>query len=333
MKILKQAFSVLLRIGVSIVLLALLFKFNKIDLGELAKDIRGADKGLLLIGCAIFIVTYVLGFLRWRMLLKAADMHIPPRKLISSFCGGMFFSIFLPSTIGGDVVRTADLAGHTKKTKEVIATVFLDRLSGYIGLVLVVIIAFFLDSRLLQDKVVLLSVGIIIGLLVVIILVLFNKHIYASATAFFSKPGRALKVKEMIRGLHHEIHIFRHRPQMIASNLLLSLAIQVIAPISTYFIALSLGIEVKLINYFIFLPIIGAITLLPISLGGLGLRESLFALYFAKVGVSKQLAVALSLLSFSFVVLFGAIGGVIYVLTVHHRRVQHHQSPAVPRKV
>lgn len=327
--ILKGVLAVFLRIGVSFVLLVLLFKFNKIELGELARDIRGTDKGLLFLGCVILLVTHIIGFLRWRMLLKAAGMHIQFKKLISCFCGGMFFSIFLPSTIGGDVVRTADLAGHTKKTKEVIATVFLDRLSGYIGLVAVVLFAFFLNPRMLEDRVVFLSVSVIIGLLIVIILVLFNKPIYRGATAFFSRPGRASKVKEMIRDLHHEIHIFRHRPQMVAYNLLLSFAIQAILPVSAYLIALSLGINVKFINFFVFLPIIGAVTLLPVSIGGLGLRENLYAFYFAKVGVSKQLSVALSLLSFSFVILLGAIGGVIYVLTVHYRRVQHHQSPPV----
>ena len=100
-------------------------------------------------------------------------------------------------------------------------------------------------------------------------------------------------------------------------------------PVSVYFIALALGVRINFIYFLIFLPIIGAITLIPISLGGLGLRESLFVVYFAKAGVIKQLALAMSLLSFSFVVVYGAIGGLIYVLTVHHRRVQPHQSSAV----
>ena len=328
MGILKKVTGVLLRVGISVILLVLLFKFNKIDIHDLANDISSTDKLFLGAGFATFFLVYFLGFLRWRMLLQATGIHIPLKRLISSFSGGVFFSIFLPSTIGGDVVRTADLAEHTQKTKEVIATVFLDRLSGYIGLVIVILPAILFGKDLIHDKVVFSSVSVIIILLAVILLVLFNNFIYSKMTMFLSAPG-AGKIKEAIKGMHQEIYIFRSRKKVIIYNLFLSAIIQIISPLSVYFIALSLKINIDLVLFFIFLPIIGAITLIPISLGGLGLRESLFVVYFAKVGVIKQLSVAMSLLSFSFILIYGAIGGLIYVLTLHHRRLQHNKPSPV----
>ncbi len=324
----KKILSVLLRVSISIILLALLFKLNKIDIRDLANDIRGVNKLLLGAGFAVFFLGYLLGFLRWRMLLLVACIQISLKKLISSFSGGIFFSIFLPSTIGGDVVRTADLAEHTRKAKEVIATVFLDRLSGYIGLVFVVLPAILLGRDLVRDKVVFSSVTVIVLLLVFILLVLFNSFIYSRITRFLTTPG-AERIKEMIKDMHREIHVFRHRRKIIIYNLLLSFLIQIIMPVSIYCIGLSLGVKINFIYFLIFLPIIGAITLLPIAIGGLGLRESLFVVYFAKAGVVKQLALAMSLLSFSFIVIYGAIGGLVYVLTVHHRRVQRNQPSAV----
>ena len=324
----KKILSVLLRISISIILLVLLFKLNRIDIRALANDIRGVNKLFLGAGFAVFFLGYLLGFLRWRMLLLGAGIRISLKKLISSFSGGIFFSIFLPSTIGGDVVRSADLAEHTRKAKEVIATVFLDRLSGYIGLVFVVLPAIFLGSDLVRDKVVFSSVAVIVLLLVFILLVLFNSFIYSGITRFLATPG-AERIKEMIKDMHREIHVFRHRRKIIIYNLLLSFLIQIITPVSIYLIGLSLGVKINFIYFLIFLPIIGAITLLPIAIGGLGLRESLFVVYFAKAGVVKQLALAMSLLSFSFIVIYGAIGGLIYVLTVHHRRIQRNQPSAV----
>jgi len=324
----KNILSVLLRISISIILLVILFKLNKIDIHTLINDVKGADKFLLAVGFIIYFSVYLLGFLRWQMLLKAAEMAIPSKKLISSFCGGIFFSIFLPSTIGGDLVRTADLAGHTKKTKEVIASVFLDRLSGYTGLVFVILPAILLGRNLVLDKVVFSSVFAIIILLIVILLVLFNNFIYYKITKFLTAPG-AGKIKEKLKDMHREIHIFRNHKRMIIYNLALSFLIQLIGPVSIYFIGLSLGIKISLIYFFIFIPIIGAITLLPIAIGGLGLREGLFVVYFAKAGVIKQLALVMSLLSFSFVVFYAAIGGLIYVLTVHHRRLQPNQQSPV----
>ena len=328
---LRNILAVLIRVAVSAILLILLFKFNKIDVYDLWANIKSADKALLAAGFVIFFIVYLLGFLRWQMLLKAAGIDIPLKRLVISFSGGVFFSVFLPSTIGGDLVRAADLAGHTQKTKEVIATVFLDRLSGYIGLVIVVILALLFSRGIIQDKVILSSVVIIVTVLALVMLVLFNNFIYSRITRFLGAPG-AGRIKEMIKGLHHEIHIFRNRRKMILANLFVSFLVQVITPISVYFIALSLGITINPVYYFIFLPIIGAITLLPVAIGGLGLRENLFVVYFAKVGVVKHLAIAMSLLSFAFIVIYGALGGLIYVFTVHHRRLQHNASPKVFRK-
>lgn len=324
----KNILSVLLRISISIILLVILFKLNKIDMHALINDIKGADKLLLAIGFIIFFSVYVLGFLRWRMLLKAAGFDIPFKKLVSSFSGGIFFSIFLPSTIGGDLVRAVELAGHTKKAKEVIATVFLDRLSGYIGLVLVILPSLFLGRNLVLDKVVFSSVSVIIILLAVILLILFNNSIYSRISGFLTVP-KAGKIREAIKDMHREIHVFRNHKKMIFFNLAASFLIQVLCPVCVYFIGLSLGIKINFIYFLVFLPIISAITLLPIAIGGLGLREGLFVVYFAKAGVVKQLALAMSLLSFSFVVFYGAIGGLIYVLTVHHRRIQSHKQPAL----
>ncbi|MCG2713797.1 MAG: flippase-like domain-containing protein [Candidatus Omnitrophica bacterium] len=324
----KKIASILLRVGISIILLVILFKFNKININDLVNDIKGTNKLLLIIGFVIFFLSYILGFLRWRMLLKAASICIPLKKLISSFSGGVFFNVFLPSTIGGDIVRSADLAEHTQKAKTVIATVFLDRLSGYIGLVVIISIAILLKKDLVHDNVVFSSVIVILALLVIVLLVLFNNRIYSVITKFLSTPG-AGKIKETIKDLHQEIHIFRNHKKVIIYNLALSILIQVIQPLSIYFIACSLGLKVNFIYFLIFLPIIGAITLIPISIGGLGLREGLFVVYFAKVGVIKQLALAMSFLSGSFVLIYASIGGLIYVLTVHHRLLQHNKPSAV----
>jgi len=317
----KKFLSFILRISISIILLVFLFKFNKIDVHSLISDIKSTNKVFLAIGFLIIFFAHTLGFFRWKMLLKVVGINASLKKLISSFSGGVFFSIFLPSTIGGDLVRAAELAGHTNKTKEVIATVFLDRLSGFIGLVLVILPALLLGRNLVLDKVVFSSVFAILILLVVILFILFNKFVYLNLNKFLSEPG-AGRIKEAIKNMHQEIHLFRHHKKIIVANLTVSFLIQLLMPICAYFIGLSLGINISPVYFLIFIPIISAITLLPVAIGGLGLREGLFVLYFAKAGVIKQLALAMSLLSFSFIVFYAAIGGLIYVLTVHHRRLQ-----------
>ncbi len=327
MKNFKTIFSIFLRVAISFILLVLLFKFNRIDLAELFRDIKDAKFIPLFIGLIIFISINLLGLFRWIMMLRPAGIFIPLKNITSSYAGGVFFSIFLPSTIGGDFIRGADLSGHTKMSKEVIATIFLDRLSGYVGLVIVVLPAMLLGGNLVLDKVVLTSVSLIIIFLAVMLLLLFNESIYCKINSLLA--NRAGKLGMMIRNVHQEIHVFRNHKKIIWLNLGISFLIQFFLPVSVYFIGMSLGIKLNLLYFLIFLPIIGAVTLLPISIGGLGLREGLFVLYFGKAGIIKQTALAMSLLSFSFIIFYAAIGGLIYVLTVRHRRIQSDKPPAV----
>jgi uncharacterized protein (TIRG00374 family) len=262
------------------------------------------------------------------MLLKAARVSLPLKKIIVSFAGGVFFNLFLPSTIGGDLVRSIDLSAQTKKPNEVFATVFLDRLSGYVGLVMVALFSLLIGRKLIEDRNVFIAVAIITSGLAVILFVLFNKSLYSKIKFLYSPrtnaAGPALtiieKIKESIKNLHEEIFILRSQKKIILSNLMLSLLIQIIGPLDFYIIALALGIKVSMVYFFIFMPIIGAITLLPISIGGLGLRDAATIFFFAKVGVGKDLAFAMSLVSFFFILVCGSIGGIIYVLTLHSRR-------------
>ncbi|MBU4345943.1 MAG: flippase-like domain-containing protein [Candidatus Omnitrophica bacterium] len=326
MKAFKKIFFAFLRVGISIILLIFLFK--QVDNKSLLEIIKNADKFLLVSVFFIFCFTYLLALLRWEMLLKAAQIHLSLKRIIISFSGGLFFNLFLPTAVGGDLVRSLDLSTHTKRPREVIATVLLDRLSGYVALVLVALLALGFGWRFLQDRSVLIPVFIITALLASILLVLFNRFLYSKINKLLHSPT-AGRIREAIKNLHHEMHIFRHHKDILVDNLIFSLVIQILGPVTFYLIALSLGLKINIIYFFIFVPIISAISLLPISIGGLGLRDASIVFFFAKTGVGQDLALAMSLLYFSFILIYGILGGFIYVLAIHHRRIQRHKPPAV----
>ncbi|MFA5144393.1 MAG: lysylphosphatidylglycerol synthase transmembrane domain-containing protein [Candidatus Omnitrophota bacterium] len=326
MRIFKKILSIFLRVGISVILLVIVLRFNKIDTHSLMQDIRRADKFMLALAFGIFLFNYILSLLRWEMLLKAFKVHLPLKRVITSFAGGTFFNLFLPSTIGGDFLRSIDLAAHTKKPKEIIATVFLDRLSGYIGLVILVLFSMIIGWPLIHDKKnILFAIAVITAILSTLLFILFNKFIYSKISRLLSSSGSG-KIRELLKDLHEEIHHFKHHKKVIVNSLILSLFIQATGPVAFFVIALSLGIKVSPVYFFIFLPVIGAITLLPVSIGGLGLREMTTVIFFSQVGISQNLTVAMSLLNTSFIFVCGALGGLIYVFTVHHRRIQHHKS-------
>jgi len=319
----KKILSIALRIGVSCALL--IFLFRQIDKKTLLGILASANIWLLAGAFFIFLFTYIISLYRWEMLLKAVQVHLSIKRIIISFSAGLFFNLFLPSTIGGDLVRSFDLAAHTKKPKEIIASVLLDRISGYAGLVLVALIALFYGYGLFQDKTVIFIVGLITVLLVAVLLVLFNNFFFGKINKLFHSPaGNRLLIA--IKDTHQEMYYFRKRKGILLANLLYSILIQVSCPFSFYLIALALGVKTSLIYFFIFIPIINAVTMLPISIGGLGLRDATVIYFFSKVGMPKDFAFAVSITVFFFTLLIGALGGLIYVFTLRTRRIQHHQA-------
>ncbi|MBU1906449.1 MAG: flippase-like domain-containing protein [Candidatus Omnitrophica bacterium] len=321
----KKILGIVFRIAISIALLA--FLLTQVDKESLFEVLRNANKPFLFLAFFILFFNYALCLFRWEMLLKTLNIHLPLKRVIMSFAGGHFFNLFLPSTIGGDLMRSIDLTLHTKKPKEVIATIFLDRLSGYIGLVFLALMSLSVGWRLVRNPMILFCVAGITGVLIIILLVIFNKKMYRIINQLLHSP-KAGKIRELIKNLHQEIHFFQHHEKAVVTSLIFSIFIQAVIPLVYYVIALSLGLRLNIIYFFVFFPIIGVITLLPISIGGLGLRDAATIFFFGTVGVSRDLAFAMSLVAVVFIMTYGAIGGLIYVLTIRHRRLQRHKTPS-----
>jgi len=317
MKTVKKIFFLFLRISVSVALL--IFLFRMVDVKKLLEAIKHANTFFLISALLIFFWNYILAFLRWNILLEAYQIHIPFRRLLVSFSGGIVFNLILPSTVGGDFVRSIDLAGFSQKPRQVVASVLLDRLSGYAGVVCVAILAMLPGYKLIHTSSVLWGVGTITMLLILISLVLFNGFVFSKTNRLLDYFG-ANKISQAIKNLHQEVHIFRHQKKVLLKVFIVSILIQSIGPLSFYLVASSLGVHINILYFFIFLPIIGAITLLPISIGGLGLKEAAVIFFFAQAGVSKDLSFASSLLTFSFTLFYCGIGGLIYVFGVRGRR-------------
>ncbi|MGE5309403.1 MAG: lysylphosphatidylglycerol synthase transmembrane domain-containing protein, partial [Deltaproteobacteria bacterium] len=317
MEKLKNLGATVLRIGVSIALLA--FLFTRIDAVHVLQTIRQVDKFYLFLALAVNLLIYVACYYRWKMLLNGVGVFPSHRKLISSFSGGIFFNTFLPSTVGGDFVRTFDLAQRTQKGHEVAATVIMDRLSGYAGMMVVTLFGVFAGAQLIGgDRLVVLSVAGLTLALALIVVVLFNDAIFNKVNAMLgtSDTGRLGRVRRAIQRVHEEVYFFRSQKRLVINTLALSIVVQIVGPVAAYLTSLALGLKINILCFLVFLPIISAITLLPISTGGLGLRDVMTVFFFAKVGVARNAAFALSLIGFAYLLVYAMVGGMIYVLTL-----------------
>jgi hypothetical protein len=288
--------------------------------------IKKIDLFYFLIALFIFIFTYYLGILRWQVLLRGAQIVVPFSRVVLSYLMGLAVNLFVPSTVGGDLARGLDLSIYSSSSKpKVIATVILDRICGYIAVVIIASVSLIIGYKYINDTAVLISFGILALVLIVILLILFSKGIFNFSIRIF---GRFEIIKNILNKFNEAINLFRlkSRLRIIQYSLFLAFLIQLGAVFLTYFIAKSLGIEIEIIYFFIFVPIISAISMIPLTIGGLGLRDTSSIFFFTRVGLSVSAAFTLSLIVFFLLMLAGIIGGIVYVFTLHPRRIQYNKT-------
>lgn len=311
-------FSIIFRAALSVILLSLLF--NLVDKDAILSAILKADKLYLIAAFLMLILNYGLCLLRWYILLKEFHLGVSFKKAFSAFCAGIFASLFIPSFVGIDLARGTDLSIHTKKPRQVLATILLDRLSGYAGIVILLTLVCLFTYRIIIDKTILsflVTAYILLGLM---IFVIFNKSVYLKLTGYL-RNHKAGKMRESVSNIYEDIHMFRGKALLLTKILALSVLSQLILPLVFYLAALSLGLKISIVYFFIFVPLIGAIALIPLTLSGLGLRDVSTIFFFGKIGIPGAMAFSVSLLNFSFVVAAGILGGLLYVATVSYRRV------------
>ena len=137
----KNLLSVLLRLGVSAVLLIVLFT-KIINVEKTIQAIKQANLILIFYAFIPFSLINALLLIRWRVYIVGLGLDVSIIAMVRYFFLGLFGNLFLPSAIGGDMIKTIGLCGSSSQKPTVVASVLLDRLSGFAGMILVAFISF-----------------------------------------------------------------------------------------------------------------------------------------------------------------------------------------------
>jgi len=309
-KSLKKTLSILARIFLSVGLLVYLY--FQIDVDKTKMILKSAQISYILYSFLAYLVIMVfILIIRWGMLLKGLGLKAPWISVIRYHFIGLFGNVLLPSAIGGDVVKIIGLCSHSDEKPKVVASVVLDRLSGFAGMIIVATVAFLIGYTLVPDFTLGYYILILTLMSVVMVVILFNGKLYAFCCRIFSPFP---KLKKGLMNVHYDIVLIKDRPGILALSVLLSCLAQVILAAGSFLLAKALHQDIDFIYFFIFIPMISVASSLP-SIGGLGVREAGAAFLFAKVGMPQGVAVSISLMGYIFCALIGVAGVVIFMLT------------------
>lgn len=314
----KKILLLLLRVGVTLALL--IFLFGKIDFFALFEVIKSSDLRKIVYGFFLYTFLNFLIFIRWHLLCAGLGIKVKMPRLFVSYMSSQFFNLVLPSTIGGDAVKTLDIARHTKShSSGILATVILDRFCGFFGLLTVLTLSVIFGLKILNHDFTILLVTIVLLIIVAILAaIMFSSRLFDSL--FKILPFKRLK--DYLYKVHQATSSYRHKRRYLLIAWLISIVTQGGLSFVYYFMARAIGLDIKIIYFLVFVPVISAFSVIPVSVGGLGVRDTASVVLFTKIGVSATKAFTLSLLNFGVMFIFGVLGGGMYVAMLYRRWVQ-----------
>ncbi len=298
------------KIAVSVALLIYLFSTS--DLGSLRNSLRTSDTVLMAMAAALYALILVISTWRWRMLLKAQGYEARMGQLSASYLVATFFNNFLPSNIGGDVIRVRDTLPLTGSTTTSLAVVAIDRILGLGALYLLAVTSYLMGGVALRGLMgaapALLLLTVLFGLLAYV----FFRPGTARSLMALSGLGSHSWARERFEIVQGAVHVYRARMAAVWGAFVASMALQALVVCYYYEIARALKIPIPLSACFLVIPLCSLLQTVPISFNGWGIRESVFILYFGQLGLPQESALAFSLVGASLIVLLSLSGAVVW---------------------
>jgi uncharacterized membrane protein YbhN (UPF0104 family) len=295
-----------LRIFISAALLIVLI--YKAPHPDLPRQHHTLTFSLLAAAVVVALIGVVLSAWRWQRVLMVFGVRLPVRQLTSHYFVGLFVGNVLPSTIGGDVVRVSRASTATGSSEVAFASVVLERMTGFVGLPLLVLIGFAAEPSLIQEHhawIALLVAGGTVAVLGLLLLLVGHPRL---AGRFEGNPGWT----RFLAALHQGIAALRRRPSQIFPLVSIAFLYQLSSVVVFALIFRALDLPISIAAVFAFAPAVLMLQVLPISLSGLGVREGALILFLhplaQKAGVPDGRIIAAGLLWYACMLLVSVIG-------------------------
>jgi uncharacterized protein (TIRG00374 family) len=308
------------RISVSLALIA--FLLVRMNARKALGAISSVTPGFFILALLTFALSLALGSVQWRRLLRILGISISGAKALSFYYVGAFFNTILPSNIGGDVVRVYDVYRESGKSDEAIAATVTDRMLGMVALGMLAMpsglyVAYAHGNLGLErgfGETAIIIVLAFVALLAGAFLVLLNRTL-ARILAGFLRPIFKRVGGERVRRIYESFYLYRGNLPGLFGALGIALAVQVLRVLVHYEVSRAMGLDIPAIYFFLFIPVIAIFIALPISIGGLGIREGMGVVLFCSAvrGLASEQAFAMELLAGIVGVLVSLTGGVLYM--------------------
>ena len=306
-----RAGRIALQVGLSVLLLAaVLWQASPHRLWE---AVTALSAGWFFAALVVNLLAVLVMTERWRVLLVARGRHEPGFGwLLETTLVALLLGQVLPTAVGGDAVRAIDLSRRTGARAEAISSVLVDKIVGTGALVVLAAAGAAAGGGGIGGTTVLaieLAVGLVCALSLAI---LFSRRARRGLRPL--RPlARRLRIEAPARALYDALHAYRGHPRALTWVFVLACVAQLLRVIVVALLAHGMGLSISFGTLLLLCPVLFLVTIVPVSLNGVGLREATFVVVLAGVAVAREDAFVLGLAFFAIGVLTALLGGVVLV--------------------
>lgn len=292
-----------LRWAAALAVFAILFHF--LPVGPLRAAIASVPPIRFVIILIVYLCAHTAGIAKWRMVVNTAGSQLDFPTSAQCYLGGLFATLFLPSIIGGDIVRLAVGLRRSPRPAAVLAGNVVDRFLDVAAQTTLVLIGLILLPGSLPEqfsaaarKILLIFGAIFVA--VIVLLILLRQMLFA---------GRSRGFRRRLVRLRHALRSVRRRPHVLVTGWLLGVLIQGTFVLLNALLAISCGLFEPLRVWLFAWPLAKVAALLPLTQGGMGIREAALVALLLPFGATAPVVLAAGLVWEGVIITGGLISG------------------------
>ncbi|MEM9024782.1 MAG: lysylphosphatidylglycerol synthase transmembrane domain-containing protein, partial [Bacteroidota bacterium] len=277
----KKYALVAVRLVVAVLLMGWILQ--RADLDVLADSLSQTLPLIFFVALVVNLGRNLLAAYRIKFLLKAKGFSLPVGVLLRDYFIGFFFGFFLPTGIGGDVYRGISLNRLQVDVENAAGSLITERLLGLLSLALLPPAVWYWgrDAFPSDNEWLIWVFTLGLGLATAVLFLPLTGKLAASL-----RERVGLRFVKGLLGTVLRIHEFRKYPSALAQGFGLSLGYQVLGVLAVYLIGASLDVQISAMYYFLFVPVVWLVSMVPVTINGFGVREETFMVLFALAGMA-----------------------------------------------
>ena len=284
--------------------------FYVVDRQAIAEIFSQANPLMLILALALFILERVFSAARWRMLIAGIGDAPPLSRFVSLIFSSTFLAFFLPGGVGGEIFRIYGLTRGTVELSRALASVFVERILALVALG--ILILWGLASSPFSPPTALLYAIVLSFLAIGFACALIFSPAVRRLANWLLRSKRLTKLRAGLEKLYTNFDVFLAHRKLLALGLVAAVGFQILRVVAVWVGALALGLDVPFELFLYAVPIVNLVTQIPISIGGLGLREASFAALLGLAGVNLETAISISLLTYALSILAVCPGAITF---------------------